>query len=190
MKVLILCDGESADAMGLNLREQAEEAVKRAGGEVVTVVASYDELEPCLGCFGCWVKTPGLCVITKDGANETSRELVNAHAVVILSRLTYGGFSADVKAALDRVIPNISPFFETYRGEMHHRRRYRKFPLWIAVGYGKSTEEERQLFRELTERNALNMRPKKHFCITIPNADECAKAFEVLERILSKEVRV
>lgn len=189
MNVLILCDRDSAGTAGFNLRGQVEKTAKEMGGIVQTVVLNSDEIKPCLGCFGCWVKTPGLCVITNDCANDVSRELMRADAVVILSKLTYGGFSSDVKAALDRCIPNISPFFEIYHGEMHHKMRYKSFPYWITIGYGDSTRDERELFRELTDRNALNMRPPKHFCITMPNADECSDALQVLGQILSEGVR-
>ena len=188
MNVLILCDRDSVGNTGLNLREHTEKAAEQAGCDVRTVVLNSDEIKPCLGCFSCWVKTPGLCIITNDGANEISREELQADAVVILSKLTYGGFSADVKAFLDRSIPNISPFFETYHGEMHHKVRYERFPYWIAMGYGNSTEEERETFRELAERNALNMRPPKQFCLTMQSADECPDALKELGRILSEEV--
>ncbi len=188
MNVLILCDRESAGAVGFGLLERTEKVAKQAGCEVRTVVLNGDETKPCVGCFSCWVKTPGLCIITNDSVTGVSRELMNADAVVILSKLTYGGFSIDVKAFLDRFIPNISPFFEIYHGEMHHKVRYERFPYWIAMGYGESTEEERETFRELAERNALNMRPPNHFCLTPQNTDDCANALRELGRILTEEV--
>lgn len=190
MNVLILCDRESAGDAGFGLREQAEHVARQAACEVQTIVLNSDEIKPCLGCFSCWVKTPGLCIMTNDSANSVSREQMQADILVILSKLTYGGFSPDVKAFLDRCIPNISPFFEIYHGEMHHRLRYEKFPYWIAMGYGESTEEERQTFRELSERNALNMRPPKQFCLTVQSADDCPDALKALGRILSEEVCV
>ena len=185
MNVLILCDRKAA---GFGLRGQVENAIKQAGHRVQTVELSADELKPCVGCFGCWVKTPGLCVITKDRANEIAHSLMGSDAVVLLSHVVYGGFSADVKAFLDRSIQNILPFFETHRGQMHHKMRYGRFPAWVAVGYGESTAEEREIFRALAERNALNMRPPKHFCLTVQNAGECPAVVRELERIFTEEV--
>lgn len=189
MKVLILGDRGSVDAMGVDLRAGAGRAAREAGCDVRTVILNGEEIEPCRGCFGCWVKTPGLCVITGDAVNELSRNLVRSDAVVVVSELTYGGFSFDTKAFLDRIIPIISPFFEIYRGQMHHKKRYAAFPCWVTVGYGESTEKERALFCELAERNALNMRPPKHFCLTAPSAGECPDALQELRRILTEEVR-
>jgi multimeric flavodoxin WrbA len=176
-------------ADGYHLSSHIEQVVTQAGCLVQTTVIPADSIKPCLGCFGCWVKTPGLCVITDDEMNRLAGELVRSDAVILVSRLTYGGFSADIKAFLDRSIPNISPLMEVFHGQMHHRMRYRRFPCWIAFGYGDSTEQERRLFQVLTERNALNMRPNKYFCLTVPDDDACAGALQTLRLILAEEVR-
>lgn len=188
MKTLILCDRDSTGDVSSGLCGQVEKTIRQEGCEVQTVILSCDEVKPCLGCFGCWVRTPGLCVNTNDCANDISRRLMQADAVVILSKLTYGGFSPDIKAFLDRSIPNILPFFEVYHGQMHHKMRYERFPYWIAIGYGDSTEDERETFRELVERNALNLRPPKHFCLTIQNVDECPDALRALSKIFTEKV--
>lgn len=189
MNTLILCDRESVDFESLNLLALTEALVKNAGSEVKTVVLNGDEIKPCLGCFGCWVKTPGLCVLTSDCANEVSGCEMRADAVILLSRITYGGYSHDIKAFLDRSIPNISPMFEIYRGEMHHKMRYERFPHWIAVGYGEATPKERQTFADLAERHALNMRPLRHFVFTVQNRREFDAVMSSLEKVFTTEVR-
>ena len=30
------------------------------------VISETEDIKPCAGCFGCWTKNPGICVI-KDG---------------------------------------------------------------------------------------------------------------------------
>ncbi|MGI6085336.1 MAG: flavodoxin family protein [Acetivibrionales bacterium] len=188
MKVLILCDRESVTDRGFNLGLRSEEILKQVGCEVQRIVLSSDEIKSCIGCFGCWVKTPGLCVITNDCANDISRELMRSDAVVLLTRITYGGFSPDSKAFLDRSIQNVLPYFEIYRDEMRHKMRYGRFPWWIAVGYGDSSEGELEIFRGLSERNALNLRPQKHFCLMARSADECQDVLQMLKRIFTEEV--
>ena len=45
----------------------------------------------------------------------------------------------------------------TYRGrQMHHTLRYGKHDLWKVIVYGEITEAEKETFRYLAERNALN----------------------------------
>lgn len=162
MNILLLYDRKSDGLQG-----PLQSVLRDAEHEVQAVMLNREELHPCLGCFGCWFKTPGICVITDDGANAIARMEMNADAVVLLSEITYGGFSPDSKAFLDRSIQNILPYFKIYEGEMHHAMRYERFPSWIAIGYGDASEAERQTFIRLAERNAYNMRPLRHLALTV-----------------------
>ena len=188
MKTLILCDRESEQYNGFDLRFHVQESVLKAKGDAHIVVLNGDEIRPCLGCFQCWVKTPGLCIMTDDSANAIACQEIQSDVLILLSKVCYGGYSYDVKSFLDRSIPNILPFFETVNGEMHHEMRYERFPYMITIGYGTHTEQERQTFISLAERNALNMRPPKHFVFTMQSADEINKTMRLLSDVLSQEV--
>ena len=188
MNALMLYDRGSVDYEGINLSNHVQRAVENAGGFVKGILLNSDEIKPCLGCFNCWIKTPGLCVITNDCANDISREEIRADAMVLLTNLTYGGYSCDTKAFLDRSIPNILPLFETYRGEVHHKMRYERFPNLITIGYGESTDAERKTFRKLVERNVLNLRSAKYLTLTIENNSELKTVMLELERFFKEEV--
>ena len=73
--------------------------------------------------FGCWVKTPGQCV-QDDPAREVARACARADLVVLFTPVTFGGYSSELKKAIDRSIPNLSPIFIRIRGETHHPCRY------------------------------------------------------------------
>ena len=45
----------------------------------------------CMGCFGCWTKTPGRCVI-RDDATQVYPYMAQSNAVLYISRLKYGGY--------------------------------------------------------------------------------------------------
>ena len=109
------------------------------------------------GCFGCWCKTPGKCVIP-DGYGDFGKHLGACGEYLILSRVVYGGFSPFVKNVLDRNIGYILPFFELRKGEMHHKPRYPdRFRLRV-FGYGEEVSpEEQAVFRRLAEANGLNL---------------------------------
>ena len=62
------------------------------------VVSDNGNIGPCIGCFCCWRKTPGECVI-KDGYENMGALIHHADEVVVISRYTYGGFSSFVKNA-------------------------------------------------------------------------------------------
>ncbi|MBO4458086.1 MAG: flavodoxin family protein [Butyrivibrio sp.] len=89
------------------------------------IISDNGKIRPCAGCFGCWIKEPGECVI-KDGYERVAALFHEADEITVVSRYTYGGFSSFVKNVFDRVIGFVLPFFEVYEGEMHHKKRYSK----------------------------------------------------------------
>lgn len=149
--------------------------MEREGHSVQTIILNSKELKPCVACLGCWLKTPGQCLITSDEANSIAAQLINANAVILISEIVYGGFSVDIKAFLDRSLQTIMPYLENYKGETHHPMRYEHFPIWIAVGYGNVSDAEKHTFTMLAERNALNMRPAKYLAITAHSKDDLVK---------------
>ncbi len=110
---------------------------------------------PCRGCFGCWTKHPAECFM-KDRLQQACRIIGQADDLVIVTKNLYGGYSAAVKNVLDRSIGTSTPL-STYRGrQMHHTLRYGKHNLWKVIVYGEITEDEKNTFRYLAERNAVN----------------------------------
>ena len=77
----------------------------------------------CIGCFGCWIKTPGECVI-KDGFHCTGWDMGKCEELIMISECLYGGFSSFVKKVQDRCISYVRPDFDIVNDEMRHRRRY------------------------------------------------------------------
>ena len=119
------------------------------------VVAADGKYAPCQGCFGCWTKHPAECFM-KDKLHEACRILGLADERVIVTKNLYGGYSAAVKNVLDRSIGTSTPF-STYRGwQMHHTLRYGRHDLLKVIVYGDITEAEKETFRLLVRRNAIN----------------------------------
>ena len=119
-----------------------------------TIIAD-GKYAPCQGCFGCWTKHPAECFM-KDSLYQVCRIIGQADEMVIITRNLYGGYSAAVKNVLDRSIGTSTPF-STYRGhQMHHTLRYGKHDLWKVIVYGDITEDEKDTFRYLAQRNAVN----------------------------------
>ncbi|MDL2318524.1 flavodoxin family protein [Eubacteriales bacterium OttesenSCG-928-A19] len=133
----------------------AEEVLPPPDGETALFVAT-PAVAPCVGCFACWTRTPGICVID-DRAREFARLLPGARRLCVITRCVYGGVSPDVKAVLDRSIGYMLPYFKLVRGEMHHVQRYeRPFDLRYYF-YGEDiTEGERATAEALIAANALN----------------------------------
>ena len=126
---------------------------------------------PCQGCFGCWTKHPAECFM-KDALQQACRIIGQADELVIITRNLYGGYSADVKNVLDRSIGTSTPF-STYRGrQMHHTLRYGKHDLWKVIVYGEISEAEKESFRYLAERNAVNDGYQRSEVVFLPDLDE------------------
>ena len=107
------------------------------------VISDNQTIRPCIGCFGCWVKSPGECVI-KDGYDQMGALIHHADEVVVISRYTYGGLSSFVKNVFDRSIGWVSPYFEVYEGEMHHKKRYPEDKSISFIFRGKGLTKEDQ----------------------------------------------
>lgn len=138
--------------------------------EVTLYAINQNELKPCMGCFGCWLKTPGKCVITNDLIDQTNDAFVNSDLMIITSPIEYGCYSSSIKRTLDRGIPCILPFFRIHKGEIHHQPRYKKLAPQLIVGYNSEiTSEERKTFNNLVKANATNLNisnPPIYICTT------------------------
>lgn len=126
----------------------------------------------CTGCFNCWTRTPGVCVIADEGRTVAER-VARSGLVIYLSPVTFGGYSSNLKVAVDRLIPNILPFFTRINNEVHHQLRYDLQPLFLTIGFTEQPDTEgTKLFRKLTARNALNFHSsRQHSAIMSPTAD-------------------
>ena len=113
-------------------------------------------IQHCLGCFGCWIKTPGECVI-HDGYEKMGVDLSKCTELILISKCYYGSVSPFVKTVQDRGISYIHPNFVIRKGEMHHKRRYKNVILLSAHFYGEDiTDEEKDTARNILEANADN----------------------------------
>ena len=133
------------------------EMMERYSADENTILVDAGQIKQyCVGCFGCWLKTPGTCVI-KDGFQDMGKKLSEVEELLIVSRGTFGSYSSAVKNVLDRSISYVLPFFTIRNGEMHHGERYHNHLKFSAVFYGELTEAEKDTSRNLVKANATNL---------------------------------
>lgn len=120
------------------------------------------ELKPanCTGCVGCWVKTPGRCVI-RDDAVRVYPLIAQSRRVLYVSRLYCGSYDIPMKTMLERAIPVQQAFIRIHGGETHHVQRDVVEKEAVIIAYGDICEDEKELFRRLVGRNAHNMSFRK-----------------------------
>jgi multimeric flavodoxin WrbA len=140
-------------------------------GNVSTYRLRDLKVADCVGCFGCWVKTPGQCVID-DPAREIAAKIAQSDLLICVSPIVFGGYSYELKKALDRQIPTILPFMKKYKGEIHHPRRYDKRHNIAAIGVlPQPNPESEAIFKTLVYRNSLNWQAPKQATTIIYESD-------------------
>lgn len=124
--------------------------------EKCLMIGANTKAANCMGCFGCWLKTPGKCVF-KDALQYIGAAMAQGKEIIVVSRNCYGGYSPGIKKVLDRSIASNLPFF-TYRGgKIHHSCRYKIRPDFTVYFYGEMSDFEKQIASELVQANANNM---------------------------------
>ena len=135
-------------------------------GDVKWIDLSRLNITNCVGCFGCWAKTPGRCVI-RDDAVKVYPLIARSDTLLYISRIKYGGYDTVMKTMLERAIPVQQAFIRILAGETHHVQRSVVPKDATILAYGDTGEEERAIFRKLVARNAHNMNFKTYrifFC--------------------------
>lgn len=144
-----------------------------------------EQIQPCIGCFRCWTKTPGQCALKQDLIAQTNPCFIQSDYMIIVSPIYYGSYSATMKRVLDRAIPNLLPFFRQYKNEIHHEIRYKKLSPQIIIAYGEDiSSREKETFIKLTKANATNLGiddPLVYFC-TRP--EEIHSIIESIKKII------
>jgi multimeric flavodoxin WrbA len=158
MKALVL-NGSKTEKSAINtVSDYLVDFLRINGHEADVMVLRNENIASCLGCFGCWLKTPGECVI-KDAGNDLPRKVVQSDAVFLLTPVNFGMYSSELKKAMDRFpCPVLLPFFTKINGEIHHGNRYDKYPSLIAIGALPHPDKESEsTFATLVARNAINL---------------------------------
>jgi len=184
MKAVILDGSRNGDDGLAEARQTLTAQLQALGWQVRPFALRELEIHHCLGCFGCWVKTPGECVID-DAAREIAREVIASQLLVYLTPVTFGGYSSELKKAVDRVICLISPFFTLIDSEVHHKKRYERYPVLVGLGLVEDGDEEEggQI------RNALNLHAPAHAAGLVRRGQGEAEVRAVVRNLLQSVVR-
>ncbi|MGQ9477992.1 MAG: flavodoxin family protein [Candidatus Bipolaricaulia bacterium] len=125
MKVLALNSSPKMEKGGTALiLNPFLEGLEEAGAEVELIYVHKLRVEPCLGDFGCWFKTPGKC-IQEDDMTWLLPKLEAADLLVLATPVFVDGMSSTMKRLIERSLPLMEPFFEIRDGHCRHPRRDR-----------------------------------------------------------------
>jgi multimeric flavodoxin WrbA len=140
----------------------------------------------CTSCFGCWIKTPGKCVIDDD-AQQIIQKMPLSDLIVYVTPVVFGGYSYQLKKVLDRQICSILPFLKNVNGEIHHPQRYEKIGKLAAIGVLPEPEHKsEEIFKTLLYRNSLNKQASHHATAIVYEKDTPKQVQEKIDRLLNQ----
>src|SRR3972149_461771 len=173
MKTVILNGARNEDRWNAVISRLLVEEISSLGHSTDLLTLEGIRIAPCTGCFGCWVKPPGMCV-KDDAGRDVAKSALLCDLLVFLPPVTFGGYSSELKKAVDRLIPLLSPFFVRIGEEIHHGPRYPKYPPILGVGLLPAPDpEQERIFRTLVGRNAVNYHSPFHVATVIgPGGEE------------------
>jgi putative NADPH-quinone reductase len=136
----------------------------QAGAEVENILLAKRKIKHCLGCFSCWTKHLGKCVI-KDDMADLLVKLKNSDIVVFATPLYIDNVSGILKVFMDRSIPLGTPYFEKdEQGEYRHGDRegysasFERVPKLVIISNAGFPEQSHfQVLSLLMKRVARNL---------------------------------
>lgn len=122
-----------------------------------TVISDNGTIHHCIGCFGCWIKTPGVCVL-KDDYRNMGELLSKCSELIIISKCLYGSYSPFIRNIFDRSIPYLLPYFVSKNKETHHKKRYKNKITLSVHFYGTDINDaEKKTAKALVKANGINL---------------------------------
>lgn len=134
------------------------------------------DIKHCIGCFGCWVKTPGECIV-KDDSSIIRKEYINSDLILFASPIIMGFTSALLKKTHDKFIPLIHPYLELVNDEVHHLARYITYPLCaLLLEKGEDADQEDiDIITDIYRRCVVNLKTTLAFIsLTSQSIEEVA----------------
>ena len=107
MKILVLNGSPKQKSDTFRLTQAFLDGMNSEQQHDVTIINVIEKtIAPCRGCFGCWAKMDGHCVI-EDDQNAILDMYVNADLIIWSFPLYCYAMPSHLKAVLDRTIPLI-----------------------------------------------------------------------------------
>jgi putative sterol carrier protein/putative NADPH-quinone reductase len=110
MKILAL-NGSPRKTVSATFRilESLLAGMRDAGAKTELLQLRDLDLKQCIGCYTCWVRTPGAC-IHADGMAGAADAMKEANVIVFGTPLYHYSMSGLMKTFLDRLLPDVQPW--------------------------------------------------------------------------------
>jgi multimeric flavodoxin WrbA len=142
MKVLAIHSSPrpSEQSKTLSLLKALTDGMKDAKANVEMIELRKKRIQFCTGCYTCWTKTPGQCVLDDDMTRELYPKWLACDIAVYGTPLYNDGISAAMKAFIERTLPSYEPFLSRRKGRSYHPLRG-KHPAIVILSVAGMVEE-------------------------------------------------
>lgn len=108
------------------------------------------KLHDCIGCYSCWLKTPGICCF-KDDQETILKEYIASDVVLFASPVVMGFSSSLLKRVKERLLPMVHPFLCITGDRTGHLRRYGHYPAvgLLLDGEGELDKDSREIIEKV-----------------------------------------
>ena len=137
------------------LLQEFLKGARSQGAEAETIYLKEKEFHPCVGCYTCWAKTPGVCVF-KDDMPELLEKVKACDILVYATPLYNYNMTSLLKAFQERLLPLLDPHLIKTQEAYRHPPRYnvhRKIVLISNCGFPEVSHFDglRQVFRHMEQ---------------------------------------
>jgi len=123
MNVLVLNGSPKGNESNtMRLTEAFLEGAGYNNAEIIDV--SNLSINYCLGCYACWMHTPGKCIILDDDMPEMLEKLIKADVVIWSFPLYYCNVPGPLKTFIDKQLPMALPEMDESADYGDHPDRY------------------------------------------------------------------
>ncbi len=160
MKILIINGNPKRDFSAFDLYlEELKDHLTGKDIAVNTLFLRDFSLHDCIGCYSCWLKTPGIC-FHRDGMELILKEFLSSDIVILASPIIMGFVSASLKCFNDRLIPLGHPFLYLKEDRMAHIPRYSYYPQVVLLleDQGPINDNAVSLIREVYQRSSRGLK--------------------------------
>jgi multimeric flavodoxin WrbA len=147
---------------------------EQQGHSVSQIILRDLKLQKCIGCFGCWVKSPGQCVI-RDDRDLICNAVVKSDMVLHASPLKMGFVTPLIRMATERMIPTLMPYITLIDGEARHTKRYDSYAMLGLIYQPEedSDDEDLEIARDIYTQIAAELHhPLSYFDSIEKSAEE------------------
>lgn len=123
------------------------------GANTETVYLKEKKINACVGCFSCWIKTPGVCIF-EDDMPELLEKVRACDILVYATPLYNYNMTSLLKAFQERLLPLLDPHLNKSGDSHRHPLRYdmcRKMVLVSNCGFPEVSHFDglRHVFRQM-----------------------------------------